>query len=105
MILVEENKVRSEHTQILSECSSGFTDKDMIKATLVKTMVSPTQALAWAWLCSLRQKWKDGDRKQPSEILDWVIHKNQFHEVEILNHTKLPEDNTQDNNFIFSSHS
>lgn len=42
----EENKVRSKQTQILSKCPSGFTDKYMVNATLVKTMGFPTQAPA-----------------------------------------------------------
>lgn len=41
---VEENKMRSEKTQILSKYSPGFTDKYMVNATLVKTMVFPTLA-------------------------------------------------------------
>lgn len=40
----EENKMRSEQTQILSECSSSFTDMYTVDATLVRTMVFPTQS-------------------------------------------------------------
>lgn len=41
---VKENKMKPEETQILSKYSSGFTDKYMVNATLVKTMVFPTLA-------------------------------------------------------------
>lgn len=42
----EENKMRSEQTQAVSEYPSGFTGKYEINATWVKTVVFPTQASA-----------------------------------------------------------
>lgn len=42
----EENKMRPEQTQSLSECSSGFTDMYTVDAALVRTMLFPVQAPA-----------------------------------------------------------